>query len=129
VTLAILRERTSEGFVVHLIGDLDDQMAATVMQAIVSTPELSVVVDLSELSSLDASGLRALLGARDHLAREGKSLSVVGARDEVMAAFRSSDLEGVAEGNPVIEQLNVSRGWQPRRPAQLRADRSPPTGP
>jgi anti-anti-sigma factor len=96
MTLAIRRERTTEGFVVHLIGDLDWRMADTVTQAITSTPDLSVVVDLSDLSSLDGGGLGALVEASDHLAADGKALNVVGARGEVMTAIRSSDLKGLA---------------------------------
>jgi anti-anti-sigma factor len=92
VTLTIRRERTTEGFVVRLIGDLDSRMASAVAQAITSTSEFSVVVDLSDLSSLDDHGLRAIVEAGSHLASDGKALSVVGARGGVMTAIRSSDL-------------------------------------
>jgi anti-anti-sigma factor len=95
VTLAIRRERTTQGFVVSLIGDLDSGMAGAVTQAITSTPGVSVVVDLSDLSSLDGSGLRALVEASDHLAGDGKALSVIGARGAVMTAIRTSALEGL----------------------------------
>ena len=94
MTLAIRRERTPEGFVVFLIGDLDSGMADVVTQAITSTPELSVVVDLSDLCSLDGTGLQALVQASDHLADDGKAFSLVGARGDVMTAIRSSDLKG-----------------------------------
>ncbi len=93
-TLAIRRERTPEGFVVYLIGDFDGRMAGAVMQAITSTPELAVVVDLSDLNSLDGDGLRALVEANDHLVGEGRALTVVGARGDVMATIRSSELRG-----------------------------------
>jgi anti-anti-sigma factor len=79
---------------VHLMGDLDSRMADAVTQAIVSTPELSVVVDLSDLCSLDESGLHALVEASDHLADDGKAFSLVGARGDVMTVIRSSDLKG-----------------------------------
>lgn len=94
MTLAIRREWTTQGFVVSLIGDLDSGMASAVTQAITSTPGVSVVVDVSDLSSLDSSGLRALVEAGDHLADDGKTLSVVGARGRVMTTLRSSALEG-----------------------------------
>jgi anti-anti-sigma factor len=94
MTLAIRRERTTDGFVVRLIGDLDERMAGTVTQAITAAPELSVVVDLSDLNSLDDAGLRGLVEAGDHLSCDGRALSVVGARGDVMAAIRCSDLMG-----------------------------------
>jgi anti-anti-sigma factor len=94
MTLAIRRERTTYGFVVSLIGDLDSGMAEAVVHAIASTSGESVVVDLSDLSSLDDSGLSALVEASHHLVGNGKGLSVVGARGDVMTAIRSSTLQG-----------------------------------
>ena len=94
MTLAIRRERTTDGFVVRLIGDLDARMVGTVTQAITATPESAVVVDLSDLNSLDDEGLRGLVEAGDHLTCDGRALSVVGARGDVMTAIRSSDLMG-----------------------------------
>jgi anti-anti-sigma regulatory factor len=92
MTLAIRRERTSHGLVVYLIGDLVGPVVGTVTQAITSTPEPTVVVDLSELHSLDDNGLCALVEARDHLAVDGKALSVTGACGDVLMSIRSSDL-------------------------------------
>jgi anti-anti-sigma factor len=93
VTLGIHRERTAEGFVVSLVGDLDRGMAGATSQAITSTAEPSVIVDLSDLNSLDGSGLLALVEASHHLACAGQELSIVGAAGEVMDAIRSSTLE------------------------------------
>lgn len=76
----------------RLSGDLNSRMAATVVQAITSTPDRSVVVDLSDLNSLDEEGLRALVEASDRLARDGRALSVIGPRDEVIEAVRSPEL-------------------------------------
>jgi anti-anti-sigma factor len=93
MTLGIHRERTSEGFVVSLVGDLDRGMAGATVQAITSAPEASVVVDLSDLRSLDGSGLLALVEASHHLAAAGQELSIVGATGEVRNAIRSSTLD------------------------------------
>ncbi len=92
MTLAILRERSADGFVVRLVGTFDARMADTVSQAILSAPELSVVVDLSELVSLDEGGLEALVGLSQRFAREGSTLRVVGARGDVQRGLRSSGL-------------------------------------
>ena len=72
MTFAIRRDRAPDGLSVRLIGDLDSKMADAVTQAIVSTTELRVVIDLSELRSVDEGGLKALLEAGQILATTGK---------------------------------------------------------
>ncbi len=94
MTLAILRERGADEFVVRLVGKFDARMADTVTQAILSAPELSVVVDLSELVSLDEVGLQALVDLSHQFAREGSTLRVVGARGDVQRYVQSSGLSG-----------------------------------
>lgn len=91
VTFAIQRERTAEGFFVRLSGDLNARMAVAVVEAITSTPDLSVVIDLTELTSFDEEGLRSLDEASDRLARDGRIVTIVGAREEVMGAARSPE--------------------------------------
>jgi anti-anti-sigma factor len=93
MTLGVHRERTREGFVVSLVGDLDRAMAGAATRAITATSEPSVVVDLSDLNSLDGSGLLALVEASHHLACAGQELRIIGASGEVMTAIRSSTLE------------------------------------
>jgi anti-anti-sigma factor len=97
MTLAIHRERSEDGFVVRLIGEFDPRMATAITQAILSTDESSVVLDVSELRSLDGSGERAIADARDRLAREGKALKVLGADDDVLTAISLSDPSEFAE--------------------------------
>ncbi len=92
MTLAIQRERTPEGFFVRLSGNLNARMASAVLEAIISAPDLSVVVDLSDLNSLDEDGMRALTEASHRLARDGKAMIVVGASDEVIGAIRSPEV-------------------------------------
>jgi len=66
-------------------------MAAAVVEAITSTPDRSVVIDLTELTSLDEDGLRALDEANDRLARDGRTVTIIGAREEVTGAVRSPE--------------------------------------
>ena len=61
---------------------------------------ISAVVDLSELGSLDAGGLRALVEAREQLVNSGRVMTVTGARGEVMAVIRSSGLDGAVPEAP-----------------------------
>jgi anti-anti-sigma factor len=94
MTLAIHRERTTDGFLVRFVGEFEPRMAAAMTQAILSTAESSVVVDVSDLTSLDASGVGALVEARNHLALEGKGFRVLGADADLLKAIESSPLSG-----------------------------------
>jgi hypothetical protein len=69
-------------------------MADAVTQAIISTTELRVVIDLSELRSVDAGGLKALFEAGQILAATGKSFSFVGVDGEVEIADQWAHLRG-----------------------------------
>lgn len=89
MSLAIHRERTADGFLVRFVGEFDSWMADAITQAILSTAESPVVVDVSDLSSLDSSGVRALVEAREHLAAEGKSLMFLDADGSVLRAIDS----------------------------------------
>jgi anti-anti-sigma factor len=114
VTLAIHRERTADGLLVRFVGDFDPRMAGAITQAILSTAESSVVVDVSGLGSLDGSGVRALVEARDHLANEGKALTILGASDDVLTAIDVSPLSD--PGALMDEPLDLGRhGGKQRR--------------
>lgn len=122
MTLAIVREHTTGGFVVHLVGDLDARMAATVAEAITQAREASVVVDLSELNAFDEEGLAALVEAGVHISAEGRSMTVVGARAEVLAAIRSAELDAT-EGSGAGERDGVRRSSRPRQSGPQRTNR------
>ena len=91
MTLAIQRERTPEGFFVRLSGVITPRNAAAIVEAITSTPDHSIVLDLSDLGSLDEDGLRTLGEARQRIARDGRSMIVIGASDAVREAIRSAE--------------------------------------
>ncbi len=94
----------------RLSGDLNARMAAAVVEAITSTPDLSVVIDLTELTSFDEDGLRSLDEASDRLARDGRIVTIVGARDAVTGAGRSP------EATPANEPVDRPRpGVRPAR--------------
>ena len=86
MSLTVRRERTVDGFVITLNGNLDSRLAVVVSQGIVSTsrmtePESSLVLDLSEVNFLDAGALPALVGTVDRLRQDGVKLQVVARGD------------------------------------------------
>jgi anti-anti-sigma factor len=70
---------SGEEAVVRLAGDLDLDGAGAVTETLVSLgtgPVRQVVVDASEITFLDSSGLRALLSAREQLEKADVVLKV-----------------------------------------------------
>ncbi|MFL5850345.1 MAG: STAS domain-containing protein [Solirubrobacteraceae bacterium] len=60
---------------------------------------LDVVVDVSRVTFLDSSGLRALVGASQDAARAGCRLEIRGARGDVLHTF---GLAGLSEHLPFL---------------------------
>lgn len=80
--------------VVRLVGELDLAYAGPVRAALVGIAGPEVVVDLSDLTFIDASGLSALVAARGQMATEGHRLLLVGAGSAVRRVF---ELTGLAD--------------------------------
>ncbi len=84
---------TRRGPVFALRGELDVAHAEELRLALTSVAEGSVVVvDLSELTFIDSSGLTALVHARNKLAATGAVLQVRGARGNVKHVFQIAGL-------------------------------------
>ena len=103
MTLAIFRERAAGDYVVRLVGEFHAPMADAVSEALLSTLEPSVTLDLSELSSIDAAGLQTLVSVRDRFGRDGTALRVVGAGGAVLTAVRSSGLVPSSSHQPTSD--------------------------
>lgn len=80
--------------VVSLHGELDLANADRVRDALVEVAGSTVVVDLSDLSFLDSSGIAALLGARERILASGNGFELRGAQGMVR---RVLDLTGLSD--------------------------------
>ncbi len=78
--------------VVELRGELDVATASGLADRLVRIAGSVVVVDLKGLSFLDASGLAALLEARERIIAQGDQLKLRGARAVVRRVFEATDL-------------------------------------
>ncbi|MFI9720833.1 STAS domain-containing protein [Streptomyces sp. NPDC052396] len=104
-----MRERVAGGAVmVELRGEIDilaDQELGPRLEALAACcPDL--VVDLSAVTFLDASGLRLLLRTRNQLARRGGRLRVVPGGPRVSRVIRIAGLRTAfewLEGTPMAE--------------------------
>ncbi|MGH9088214.1 MAG: STAS domain-containing protein [Acidimicrobiales bacterium] len=78
--------------VVRLHGELDVAYAAPLRAALVGVAGSSVVVDLAQLTFLDASGLAALLAARQVIVAGGHEMRLQGAGQAVRRVFEITEL-------------------------------------
>ena len=81
----------------HVLGEVDTQVKANLIQAIVDVLETGprqLVIDLAEVTFLDSSGLGALIEGYRRATAENVGYSVRGARDNVQ---RVLDVSGVGD--------------------------------
>jgi anti-anti-sigma factor len=94
-TLTIRVDRQGKRVTVLAVGELDIASAraleAELLDAIDSRP-LAVVLDLSDISFIDSTGLRALFSAAKWSARNAVPLKMAGARGPVRGVIESSGL-------------------------------------
>jgi anti-anti-sigma factor len=75
----------------------------------------SVVVDLSEVPSLDVVGLGVLTGAAKHLNRRDGQLLLAHPSAEVLTTLRINDVERLLEVGPSTPQSASAPSREPRR--------------
>ena len=78
-SIAFLVDPRSDADVVKIDGELDIAGIARVTRLCTDARTRHVVVDLSDLTFLDCGGCRALIAARNALARQHRTLEIVGA--------------------------------------------------
>jgi anti-sigma B factor antagonist len=81
--------------VVSLSGELDMASAPELAHALLSLPDpgpAEIVVDFSDLSFVDSSGIAVLIEAQHRLAEDGRRLSIHSARRHAMRVFEISGL-------------------------------------
>jgi anti-sigma B factor antagonist len=87
---------------VRLTGELDLHTATALSEHLASlTTQVveAVVVDVSQLTFLDSSGLRALLSARDELQAVGATLTLQGVGGAVERVLGATGLLGLLTGD------------------------------
>lgn len=85
-----------ERVIVAVAGEIDIATVAELRERLFELAESnqSVIVDLSQVSFVDSTGLGALVGAAKRAAAHGGTLHVVGARPAVRQLFRVTGLDG-----------------------------------
>lgn len=78
--------------VMHLYGELDIAVAGRLKEALVGVGRSTVAVDLGRLDFIDATGLAAILSARDAIVADGSAFRMWGARGIVRRVFEVTGL-------------------------------------
>lgn len=93
--LGVNVRRNGSGVVVAVCGELDSYAAPRLRGALMSaTLKCDVVIDASELSFIDSSGLGVLVGARRHLAERGHTLAIHNVPPPI---FRVMEITGLVD--------------------------------
>jgi len=87
-------------------GEVDMAVASTLLDAIVTAgqtgPAADLVVDLSQVTFLDSSGISALIEAQRRLAASDVELRVSNASPFVTKVFAVSGVDRVLGGSPAV---------------------------
>jgi len=90
---AEVAESNGQAFHVNLWGELDLSSKRVIIDVISRVEGSTVEVNLSNLTFIDAAGIRSLLEAKQRLAERGHSLVITGARGLVRRVFEILDLD------------------------------------
>ena len=92
-TLVIDKADAGSEHVVRLAGEVDVFNSEDVRGALVESAGATVVVDLSELSFIDSSGIAALVRGRREIEARGQSLVLRNPQDPVSLVFETLGME------------------------------------
>jgi anti-sigma B factor antagonist len=96
--LEIAIDRSDEGCVLTLSGEVDLYTAPNLKQAIVDSVDdgcTSLVIDLEQVSFIDSSGLGVLISGLRRVKEHGGTLRLVCTKDGILKIFRITGLDKV----------------------------------
>jgi anti-sigma B factor antagonist len=105
VDLSISRADHGDRTVVHLGGEIDVYTAPLVREKLdeqIQAGRTDLVVDLTEVSFLDSTGLGVLVGRLKLARTRGGSMRLVGTDDRVLKVFAITGLDKVFEIHPDV---------------------------
>lgn len=109
--MKIITDSDSQGCVLKLAGEIDlccmPELRAA-LEAEAATHSTMLIVDLSEVTFIDSSGLSVLIGCWRKMREQGKKLAVVGAQGEVLEVFRLTRLDDLIALYPSKEEARLA---------------------
>ncbi len=106
VDLSITRADHGEQTVVHLGGEIDVYTAPLVREKLdeqIQSGRTQLVVDLTDVTFLDSTGLGVLVGRLKLARTQGGSMRLVGTDDRVLKVFSITGLDKVFEIHPDLD--------------------------
>jgi len=106
VDLSITRADHGDRTVVHLGGEIDVYTAPFVREKLdeqIHAGRADLIVDLSEVTFLDSTGLGVLVGRLKFARTRGGSLKLVGTSERVLRVFAITGLDKVFDIHPDLE--------------------------
>lgn len=88
-------EAVEGGHLVTVAGEVDLGTAPRLAEVLAQFTTGSVMVDLTDVTFLDSSGLNALVAAHRHIERRHETLTILGADDAVRRLFELTSLDTV----------------------------------
>jgi anti-sigma B factor antagonist len=113
VDLSITRADHGDRTVVHLGGEIDVYTAPLVREKLdeqIHAGRTDLVVDLTEVSFLDSTGLGVLVGRLKLTRTRGGSLRLVGKDERVLKVFSITGLDKVFEIHPDLDSALAAAG-------------------
>ena len=104
--LSITRADHGDQTVVHLGGEIDVYTAPVVREKLdeqIQAGRINLVVDLTDVTFLDSTGLGVLVGRLKLTRTRGGSMRLVGKDDRVLKVFSITGLDKVFEIHPDLE--------------------------
>ncbi|GAA6527521.1 STAS domain-containing protein [Intrasporangium sp. DVR] len=119
--LSITRADHGDRTVVHLGGEIDVYTAPFVREKLdeqIHAGRADLIVDLSEVTFLDSTGLGVLVGRLKFARTRGGSLRLVGTSERVLRVFAITGLDKVFDIHPDLESAlaAVEHGEAPMPP-------------
>jgi anti-sigma B factor antagonist len=100
MSLSMALSGTGTQSVLHIRGEVDLHSASQLqdrLRQVIASARRSVVVDMTDLTFLDSTGLGVLVAARNEAAVAGTALGLVCTSDRMLKLFRITGLDAVFE--------------------------------
>ncbi|EWT03653.1 anti-sigma B factor antagonist [Intrasporangium oryzae NRRL B-24470] len=127
--LSITRVDHGDRTVVHLGGEIDVYTAPLVREKLdeqIQAGRTDLVVDLTNVTFLDSTGLGVLVGRLKLARTRGGALRLVGTEERVLKVFSITGLDKVFEIHPDVESaLAAAEAEASRPPTVTPGDRRP----
>lgn len=105
--VSVSSRQSGDRTVVHVAGEIDVYTAPTLREelaGLVDDGTTDIVVDLTEVSFMDSTGLGVLVGALKRVRTTGGDLRLVIDQEKVLKVFRITALTQVFEIHPTLDE-------------------------